>query len=260
MTSSDWLVLHLIDIDALLRRGCESQARIGIGASKVLFDSTRERLASKECLVELVRFGSSQELVLALSSGTIDAAVRGTLPSSSLLSELKSSFDLPEIMRTAILRTSNGRTFMLTPVGIDEGHNAFLKMSMVRATIDYFSRMGWSLTVGILSKGRMDDGHRGDDIERSIAEGEDMVKTLRAEGIDAEHYAILLEAAMAERDVIVPPDGISGNLIFRALHLVGDCEAFGAPIVNLDAVFVDTSRAKSDFSDAVMLAAGLKLL
>ncbi len=149
---------------------------------------------------------------------------------------------------------------MLTPVGIDEGKNAFLKMSLIRTTIDYFSRAGWSLSVGVLSKGRMDDVHRGEEIERSITEGVEMVKALRSEGVDAEHYAILLEKALGERDIIVAPDGISGNLIFRALHLIGGCEAFGAPVVNMDAIFVDTSRAKSDFSDAVMLAAGLKLL
>ncbi len=149
---------------------------------------------------------------------------------------------------------------MLTPVGIDEGMNAFSKISLVRATLEYFSRIGWSLSVGILSKGRMDDVNRGDEIKRSIAEGDEMVKVLRAEGVDAEHYAILLEEALEKRDIVVPPDGISGNLMFRALHLVGGCEAFGAPVVNIGAIFVDTSRAKSDFSDAVLLATGLKLL
>ncbi|MBU1159010.1 MAG: methanogenesis marker protein Mmp4/MtxX [Candidatus Thermoplasmatota archaeon] len=253
-------MLLLIDIDALLRRGCESHALIGIGASKGLFESTKARLASKACSIELVRFDSPEELVHALSSNAIDAAVRGTLPSSPLLSELKSSFDLSEIMRTAIMRTLDGRTFMLTPVGIDEGKNAFMKTSLIRATLEYFSRIGWSLSVGVLSKGRVDDVHRGDEIERSITEGEEVVEALRVEGVDAEHYAILLEEALEERDVIVAPDGISGNLIFRALHLVGGCEAFGAPVVNIEAIFVDTSRAKSDFSDAVMLAAGLKLI
>jgi predicted methyltransferase MtxX (methanogen marker protein 4) len=53
------------------------------------------------------------------------------------------------------------------------------------------------------------------------------------------------------------PDGVTGNLIFRSLHFLGARRAFGAPVVNIDQPFVDTSRAKTDFSDPVLLAAGL---
>jgi len=45
--------------------------------------------------------------------------------------------------------------------------------------------------------------------------------------------------------------------MFRSLHFVGECRAYGAPIVNMAPVFVDTSRAKANFVDSVLLAAGL---
>jgi len=56
---------------------------------------------------------------------------------------------------------------------------------------------------------------------------------------------------------VVAPDGVSGNLIFRTLHFLGGCRAYGAPVVNLDRIFVDTSRAKSDYSDSILFAAVL---
>ncbi|HJX04239.1 MAG TPA: hypothetical protein VJ489_00305, partial [Thermoplasmata archaeon] len=70
-------------------------------------------------------------------------------------------------------------------------------------------------------------------------------------------YAILLEDALKRSDVILAPDGVIGNIIFRSLHLVAGAKAYGAPILNIPTVFVDTSRAKADYLDSVLFAAGL---
>jgi predicted methyltransferase MtxX (methanogen marker protein 4) len=71
------------------------------------------------------------------------------------------------------------------------------------------------------------------------------------------HFEILVEDAVKESELVIAPDGVAGNLMFRTLHFVGDRKAYGAPVVNIPKVFVDTSRGKADFSDAVRLAAGL---
>ena len=59
---------------------------------------------------------------------------------------------------------------------------------------------------------------------------------------------------MKEADFIIAPDGISGNIIFRALHFIAGAKALGAPVINTDKVFVDTSRAKTDYVDSIALA------
>jgi predicted methyltransferase MtxX (methanogen marker protein 4) len=109
----------------------------------------------------------------------------------------------------------------------------------------------------VLSKGRIEDSGRGTEIRASIDDGDRIVDSLRAKGYTAEHFAILIEDAVRDSDLVIAPDGVSGNLIFRTLHFVGGCKAFGAPVVNLSRVFVDTSRSKEDFTDSVLLAAGL---
>ncbi len=68
---------------------------------------------------------------------------------------------------------------------------------------------------------------------------------------------ILIEDAVVEHSIIIAPDGISGNLIFRTLALLGGGRAHGAPVANLSRIFVDTSRASSDYSNAIFLAAAL---
>jgi len=247
----------LIDIGALLALGCRSRARIGIGVSEELLAETRSVLRSRGCSVELDGFESPGKLIGALAEGGVDAGVRGVMPSSSVLSEIRSHFGIEEIMRTAVMKDKRSRPFLLTPVGIDEGRDRNARLELARATISYLRPLGWELRIGVISRGRKEDVHRGDDIRASIEDGERITTALCSEGFDAEHYAILIEQAVKDRDLIIAPDGVSGNLIFRALHLVAGSEAYGAPVVNLDRVFVDTSRAKTDFSDAVMLAAGL---
>ena len=64
----------------------------------------------------------------------------------------------------------------------------------------------------------------------------------------------MIENAVEDADLIIAPDGISGNLIFRTMHLIGGALALGAPIINIDKVFIDTSRAKKDYKDSIALA------
>jgi putative methanogen marker protein 4 len=246
-----------MDVPGLMSRGCSSEATVGIGVSQGMFEATAARLYERSCSTRLERLDSPQELVQALRDGRIDAAVRGTLPSSEVLSELRTAFAIRNVMRVALLADRTGKTFMLAPVGIDEGRDMSERTKLVLAACEYFGQLDWKLTVGVLSKGRAEDASRGPDIRTSLDEGEELTAELVAAGIDARHYAILVERAVVERDMVISPDGVSGNLMFRTLHLVGGCEAYGAPVVNMGRVFVDTTRAKADFSDSVMLAAGL---
>ena len=246
-----------MDVPGLMSCGCSSGSVVGIGVPEHLLVATAAKLRGLGCGVRLERFDSARELVLALSEGRVDAAVRGTLSSTEALSQLKATFGLEEVMRVAVLADRMRRPFLLAPVGIDEGRDPGARLRLVVSASEYFGQVGWRLSVGVLSKGRAEDAGRGEDIRSSLEDGERLASELARSGLDARHYAILVEQAVAERDLVVAPDGVSGNLMFRTLHLVGGCEAYGAPIVNLARVFVDTTRAKADFSDAVMLAAGL---
>ena len=247
----------MIDVAKLLSHGCDSTAKIGIGASRKLHADTLKHLSRLGCEVRLVRFTNTKELVHALKDSELDAAVRGTLSSGEALRSLRLEFGLNRIMRTAIMESAQKKNFLLTPVGIDEGLTVDARLDLVENTIAYFSRIRWKPKIGVLSKGRLEDVGRGEEIRTSVEEGELLAKKLRGKGHAARHYGILIEDALKDCDIIVAPDGVSGNLVFRSIYFVGGGKAFGAPVVNLDRVFVDTSRAKSDFSDSVMIAAGL---
>ena len=94
-------------------------------------------------------------------------------------------------------------------------------------------------------------------VDRSIDDAEEVARIGKAMGLDSVHCEILIEEAVLTKNFLIAPDGISGNLIFRTMHLVDGGRSMGAPIVNLDKVFVDTSRAKVSFVDSIALASAL---
>ncbi len=222
-----------------------------------MMETTAARLAEKSCRVSVGGYEDPALMVRDLIDHKIDAAVRGALGSLEVLNELKRQFGIKEVRRTAVLENSSGKPFLLTPVGIDEGRTVSARVELVKATAAYFLPVGWKLSVGVLSKGRAEDSSRGREIRKSLSEGEEIARTLASQGIPAKHYSILLEEAVRESDLVVAPDGVTGNLIFRSMHFVGSGVAYGAPVLNIPEAFVDTSRSKADFSDAVLMAAGL---
>jgi len=191
-------------------------------------------------------------LVSDLFSGNIDAAVRGTLPANETLKELKRIARVDHLERIALLETSGGKKFFLTPVGVDEGWTVAEKVELVRKGREIARRFGLPEKVGVLSGGRFGDIGRHSQVDTSMADAE-----LVARLSGAEHCEILIEDAVQSCGCIIAPDGISGNLIFRTLTFLGAGHGHGAPVLNIDRIFVDSSRASPDYTNALMLAAAL---
>jgi putative methanogen marker protein 4 len=191
-------------------------------------------------------------LVSDLMSGTIDAAVRGTLPANATLKALKTAAGVDHLERIALLETANGKKFLLAPVGVDEGWTVKDKLELVRKGRIIAGKFGLAENVAILSGGRYGDIGRDKHVDRSLADAE-----LVARLGNACHYEILIEDAVQSCGLIIAPDGISGNLIFRTLTFLGAGHGHGAPVVNIAKIFVETSRASPDYTNALMLAASL---
>jgi len=192
------------------------------------------------------------DLIDALMQGQIDGAVRGTLPANSTLRRLRDAAGVDHLERIALLETIDGRKFLLAPVGIDEGSTVRSRINLVQSATRLAEQIGMNRRVAILSGGRLGDLGRNPDVDRSLAEAE-----LIARLTGGDHCEILIEDAVGEYGIIIAPDGISGNLIFRTLVLLGSGTGHGAPVVNIDGTFVDTSRATESFGNAIRLAKNL---
>jgi putative methanogen marker protein 4 len=193
-----------------------------------------------------------QALVDDLASGAIDAAVRGTLPSNSTLKALKIAMGVDHLERIALLETAYGKKFLLTPVGVDEGWTVAEKVELIRKGREIARKFGLPEKVGVLSGGRLGDIGRHTQVDASMADAE-----LVARITGAGHSEILIEDAVETCGLIIAPEGISGNLIFRTLVFLGKGHGHGAPVVNISRIFVDTSRASPNYTNALLLAVSL---
>ncbi len=242
-------------------------ARIGIGIWKADANLIASLQAATEyadllivgdpccdCAIDYVSTDEPwKELVRLLAEGQIDGAVRGNLPASRTMKALAKQFDV-RIKRLALLEIS-GWAFFLGPVGIDEGESISDRLGLALNGAKYLEHMGIMPNVSILSGGRMEDLGRSEKVDISLAEGEFIAARARDSGVEAKHKGILIENCKGD-DLIIAPDGISGNLIFRTLLLLCGANSLGAPVL-MDKVFVDSSRARGDFNGPVMLASAM---
>ena len=188
----------------------------------------------------------------------IDAAVRGDLGSNeAMAADGRCSASTRCCARPS---WSRGRKDVpLLPVGIDEGWTVEEKIELARLSVRTLSPLIKNPVVGVMCGGRSSDIGRMAAVDRTIDDSAEVVARLLREGIDARDVQILIEDAAKECDVIIAPDGISGNLVFRTLHFLGGGKALGAPVLNIDRPYIDTSRAKASYADSIALAAVLAL-
>lgn len=192
------------------------------------------------------------ELINDLFSGTIDAAVRGTLSSNHTLRILKNLAGVSKLERVVLLETADGNRFFMGPVGIDEGWTLSEKISLIEKVRPLCRKFNLPDKVTVLSGGRLDDAGRHPLVDRSLADAE-----LIARLTGAIHRGILIEEAVRDSGFILAPDGISGNLIFRTLLFLGSGHSHGAPALNISKIFVDTSRVNPEYLNAINLADNL---
>ncbi|MCG7844093.1 MAG: methanogenesis marker protein Mmp4/MtxX [Methanomassiliicoccales archaeon] len=244
--------------EQIFQKARDNRARVGIG----LGEDTRKvtcsvRRALKKGYAEVITYDSPEEMVSALANGEVQAAVRGDLSANLTMAAVKRQFSLDHILRSALMQPKGGRMFFLAPVGVDEGWGVEAKLEFLRLSAKLFDSLGEEMQAGVLSGGRLGDLGRNAEVDRTIHDGIELERRGREEGFNVEHCQILIEDAVRRKNLIIAPDGISGNIIFRTMHLVDGCVSMGAPMLNMDKVFIDTSRAKRCYTDSIALASAL---
>ena len=248
-------MLSLNQVEKIARK---THNKVGIGDSGG--DERVKRSANaaqNEGFADVKIFDNAQSLISALKNGKVEAAVRGTLESKAVLEVIKSEFEVEKILRIAFLFMEDGRTVLLAPVGIDEGESVEEKLDLIIKGCELLAKFEVEPRVGVLSGGRLEDFGRHWKVDETLTQGEKITEMALSKGIQTQHYGVLLENAFKKSNIVIPPDGITGNLIFRTLHFFGGAKSVGAPVVNIDKVFIDTSRAKKDYSTSIALASAL---
>lgn len=187
---------------------------------------------------------SDADLVKAVLDDKVDGVVRGSLPASNIMKELKGEY--PNITRATYVN-GDKYEFLLTPVGIDEGESVEDKFQIVENCIDFLKRLGKTPKIAILAEGREDDFGRGDEVSNSITESRKLTKLIEEKtSEEVKNYYILIEKAINDNcNIIIAPNGRVGNIIFRTLVLLNSWPSYGAVTFGMDKIYIDTSRDQS---------------
>ncbi len=191
------------------------------------------------------------EILNYLCKELISCVVRGSLGSSKFLQSLKTSLNISEVARLALLETFKGQQFFFGPVGIDECNNFNNKKIFLEKAIKILEALNLKPKISILSGGRVGDLGRNPDVDKTINEAKELVDYFKLEypKLEINHNEILIEKAINDKsNLIIAPNGISGNLIYRTLVHLGGGKAYGAIYMDIGHIIIDTSRV-GDFSE-----------
>ena len=202
------------------------------------------------------------QIVEYLKTKKIDSIVRGALSSSIFLNVVKQTFKAPIINRMALLETYNGFQFFYGPVGIDECNNFDKKVTFIKKGINIIQSLEIKPIISILSGGRKDDLGRDTQVDNTINTAKNVIEYFKKENanLNISHDEILIENAIKNKsNLIIAPDGISGNLIYRTLVHLGGGKAYGAIYMDIEKPIIDTSRVGklSEIYGALLLALSL---
>lgn len=220
----------------------------GVGNNKKIL----EAIADVDFDVILAK--SEDELVELLINGKADAAVRGSLSASLIMSRLKKIY--PELYRASYIEF-NDKKLLLAPVGIDEGESLSQKLKLAILGSKFLESEGIKPFIAVLSSGRPNDRGRNKKVDESLDDGENLTAMITKQSIDVKHYYALIEDAISDgANFIIAPDGIIGNTIFRTLVLVAGAKSYGAITLGMKEIYIDTSRSQdyNGYKRALILA------
>ncbi len=251
-------MLSMIDIKSNARK---KRARVGIGAMP---ENQKDVLRSVETAeengyAEVIVFEAAGDMMTALKDNYIDAAVKGNFGAIPAYDTIHDTFHFHEkIERIALVQTSDGDYIFIGPVDAHSGRTYRDRLDIARRGARFISMLDEKPSVGILSVGHPDIIGRDVNIDKWITEAEKLVNELKKEGVDAKHYYMNMEEAVEEgRNFIVMPDGVSGNIAFQSLAILGGGAAIGAPVINLPRIFIDTPAITKNYVDAIAFASVL---
>ena len=275
-------------MDLIISKEKQNNPKIGIGLGKdsqqnslivkavsqfLEYEEATIYLFSKESVIDELKIGSTdiiliksknveKEIFNFIENRQIESVIRGSLSSNKFISEIKNRFNAVKLNRLALLETVDGFQFFFAPVGIDECSNLKEKQIFIEKAIKFFNSIGLEPIISVLSGGREGDKGRDKMVDATLGEGHKLIKFFNQNypKIEIYHDEILIENAIARKShLIIAPNGISGNLIYRTLVHLGGGKAYGAIYLGLKNLIIDTSRVGdiSEIEGALRIAKAL---
>ena len=216
---------------------------IGVGKNENIIQACHI-FKEKHPKTDLKLIYRDEDLVRAVLDNKIDGVVRGSLPASNIMKELKEIY--PDITRATYIN-GDKYEFLLSPVGIDEGQSVEDRLNIIKNCINFYKKLGKTPKIAVLAEGRKDDFGRDEEVSKSITDSEKLTRLIQENtNEEVKNYYILVEKAIKDNcNIIIAPNGRVGNIIFRTLVLLNSWPSYGAITFGMDKIYIDTSRDQS---------------
>ena len=213
---------------------------IGVGENKAVLKAVDIFLAENSN-VEIKLIDNDDDIVKSILDNEIDGVVRGSLKASGVMKKLNNEF---KFISRATYVNGDDYEFLLAPVGIDEGKTLNDKLKTSIMCGNFLKKLSKTPKVAVLAGGRKGDYGRSAKISKSIDNAWKLCELIENNtDFEVKNYYILVEQAIKDKcNIIIAPDGIIGNIIFRTLVLLDDWPSNGAITFGINSIYIDTSR------------------
>lgn len=209
---------------------------------------------------------NANDLVRLATQKKVDAVFRGNFDAvevyDALHAELKFTHSV-EMVAPVVLRgvrsIKERMDKMVTVLPVSPSNDGVLynKIKNIDANIAFWESFGVKPVIGILSAGKPTDIMEGiGAIDKTLTEAEFLVNWYTKKGYVAKHFNHQVEYASLESDILVYPNGITGNQGFRAMIFFGRNIALCGVATNLPIVYGQTAEAFRDWTDVLMFLNG----
>ena len=213
---------------------------IGVGENKNILKAC-DIFKKEKQNVNLKLIENDDILAKSILDKNINATIRGSLAASNVLKQLKDRY--PKISRATYINGKN-HEFLISSVGIDEGNTVDEKLKIAIGCINFLKKLKKTPKIATLSYARPGDYGRSLEINQSIDDTKKLTKLIEKHtNQKVENNCVLVDRAIKNNcNILIAPNGIVGNTIFRTLVLLNSWPSFGAITFGIDEIYIDTSR------------------
>lgn len=202
------------------------------------------------------------KLAELLSDKAVEGIVRGTIDDFKTFEAYSSRIGKAKarkLKELVLLEDAKGRQFFLSEASNPGSWSRADKKKNCQAVIDFMkTELNITPKIGFITgirhesyqrKRKIKEGVQGV-LNRTYEDAETLSRYFRGRKVYAKNYAIEIETAIQDGcNIIVPPNGMVGNQIFRTLTLIGGGRVLTASRIHLPDPYEDNSRSEVDFEN-----------
>jgi len=213
---------------------------------------------------KLISQEPEKELAKILFNGGVEGIVRGTIDDFKTFEayqDLVGKENTKNMAEFGLAEDNHGRQFFLSQASNPAGWTKEEKIKDCEGVIRFIKdNLGIKPKIGCITGVRHETYKRKKNIKQgaqmflnqTYEDAEFVVSYFRKKGIGAKNYSIEIETAMNEGcNIIVPPNGMVGNQVFRTLIFLGGGRLLTASRAYLPHPYEDNSRSETDFEPHV---------